>query len=89
MTTKARQHLTDGQRRVYDFLLAYTLEHHQQPTVREVARHYGCFHSYAHDLLQALIKKGWLERVETGTACDRWRFAGVTFTATQEAPHDL
>lgn len=82
------QPLTDRQRQVYDYLLAYVLEHHDQPTYREIAQAMGMAGpSGVVSNICALVTKGWLRQRGPATggqtfAVGRWSFAGVTLTAS-------
>ena len=56
--------LSPNQRRVLDFLREYLAEHGQAPSLREIAEGLGLrSHSSAQDYVEALVRKGALERL--------------------------
>ena len=56
--------LTDRQREIYEWVKGYVWEHGIPPTVREIGGHFGMKSSSVHDFLEALKRKGYLERGE-------------------------
>jgi repressor LexA len=57
-----REELTDRQREVYEYLLAFSRENLYQPSHREIADHFGWSSpNAASEHLTALERKGWLE----------------------------
>lgn len=82
------QPLTDRQQQLFDFMLDYVLDHHDQPTCEEMSRALGlASKSGVLCHIEALVRKGWLtprnERKKYGHV--RYSFAGVTLTASREA----
>lgn len=72
--------LTPTQRQVYDFLLAYLLEHHRSPAIREVCAAFGWKSpNGAMCHIRALAKKGWLDW--ESWRGDGWRFVGIQLRA--------
>ena len=66
-----RAHLTFKQAGVYDFLVKYYLSNDQLPATRATQAHFGWkSQTAAIHFLNALKKKGWLERNSSGG----WRF---------------
>lgn len=57
-----RRELTDRQRQFYDFVRDFHAEHGVFPTVREMCRRFDVQVNAAAQHLDALVKKGWLER---------------------------
>lgn len=56
--------LTDNQRRVFEHIRDYAARHNRTPTLREIAEALGfARHSSAQDYVQALVRKGALERL--------------------------
>ena len=56
--------LTANQQRVLDFLRAYADEHGHSPSLREIAENLGLrSHSSAQDYVEALVRKGAIERL--------------------------
>src|SRR5688572_28506557 len=55
--------LTHRQQEVYEFLLAYHMEHGYPPTLREICTHFGMASTRAaSDHLEALVRKGVIRR---------------------------
>lgn len=55
--------LTHRQQEVYEFLLAYQMEHGYPPTLREICTHFGMASTRAaSDHLEALVRKGVIRR---------------------------
>ncbi|HET7586411.1 MAG TPA: transcriptional repressor LexA [Gemmatimonadaceae bacterium] len=55
--------LTETERRVYHYLIDFLAEHTYQPSVRDIARHFGIRSTKTvSKLLQALTRKGYIER---------------------------
>lgn len=56
--------LTDNQRRVFEHIREYVARHDRTPTLREIAEALGfARHSSAQDYVEALVRKGALERL--------------------------
>lgn len=73
--------LTDRQAAAFAYLVAFLLEHHRQPTFREMAADNGWKSPHAASVyVDVLMKKGWLEPGrQTGADGNigRWKFAGL------------
>jgi SOS-response transcriptional repressor LexA len=53
--------LTKKQLGVFDFILEYIKNNRVPPTVREIAKDYGCVHSNVHRMLRLLERDGYIK----------------------------
>lgn len=68
---------TKTQRLIYDWLLAFLLEHHRKPSIREVMRRFRYKSPNGPMVhIRQLARKGWLEPSGSG-----WRFVGIKLRA--------
>lgn len=76
--------LTGRQKAIYDWLLAFVLAKHRQPTYREIGGAFGIASPNGVSAnLKALVRKGWLNQPlrKAGMRVDGWSFANVELTA--------
>lgn len=60
--------ITEQQREVFEYVVAYAEENSAvPPSIREIAEHFGCSVSKAHGVVTALVERGFLKRL-TGRA---------------------
>lgn len=84
MSERERQPLTPRQEQVYEMIVAFIVEHHQQPTLEEIAAGFGSkFRNAAYAHIRPLVRKGWLEKYERNGQV-AYRLAGVRIEIVRE-----
>lgn len=74
--------LTKRQAEVYEFIVGFVEAHGRQPTFREIGPAIGTnFTNGVMGHINALEKKGWIERV--GTGFKGWKLVGLRFQRVQ------
>ncbi len=69
------KNLTEKQKKIYDFIISTLEDTSRLPSLTEIARHFSFNRSRAFTAIEALIKKGVINRNENGyiTLCDEER----------------
>lgn len=66
--------LTARQQEIFDWVLAYQLEHHCSPSYREIEDHFGFAHQACQDHMRVIVTKGHLVPVRSAAGLHRgWR----------------